>query len=825
MLRKIHLLKVRRERGLRKLKKTSLWRKVGSLVVCSSMLFSSFPMFASANVSSTSGTVKDFTKGSLSTTQSHAQYKAGEVIVKFKSGRTVHNLGPVRTTHGLKERKNLGESSTMLLEFNAKSSIEQVIQDLEETGEVEYAEPNYLRKVSAVTDPMYNNLWGLKNTGQSILGVLGKPGIDIKVETAWSKTKGSSSIVVGIIDTGMDISHPDLKSRIWVNTKEIANDGKDNDGNGYIDDVNGFDFAGNNKTVFDGSEDSHGTHVAGTIAASSNTIGITGIAPNVKVMPLKFISASSGSIADEVEAVNYAKKKGVKIINMSIGGYGYSQAEYDAIKNANALFVVASGNEGNNNDQPDPSYPAAYTLGNIVSVAAVDNQGNFPSWSNYGVESTDLAAPGHRILSTLPGNKYDYYSGTSMATPHVTGVAALVLSKYPSSSPAKVKEYLMKTTTPLASLKGKVKTGGLVNAGKALTTDMTAPAAPKVNAVTDKSTSVTGTAEVAAKIIIKKGTTQLATGTVASTGKFTIAIPVQKAGTTLTITATDKAGNVSPATKVTVKSSSTTLPAPPTVNGVNINTKKVTGKTNAGYTVQVYTGGVIIGQATASSTGAFSVPVSYLIGNTKITVYVKDKSGNRSTGTTLTVKPVTTTFTDLGSVTWAKPAIESMASLGIINGVGDNKYAPKNNITRAQFATLIVKTLNLRGTATEPFTDVKSTDWFAKDVALAYKYQIINGVSSTKFEPNRTITRQEMAVMMVRAIKMKQSIKAQDINGTLSKFKDRGQIDTWARESVAIAVEQGLMNGVTTTTFSPKTNADRAQSAVIMYRFYGKYIK
>jgi hypothetical protein len=189
------------------------------------------------------------------------------------------------------------------------------------------------------------------------------------------------------------------------------------------------------------------------------------------------------------------------------------------------------------------------------------------------------------------------------------------------------------------------------------------------------------------------------------------------------------------------------------------------------------------------------------------------------------IEPSTKTFIDIQSVPWAKDAIEIMAGLGIVNGVGNNKFDPNSNVTRAQFAKLIINTLGITGTASEPFSDVKSTDWFAKDVALAYKCGIITGVSSTQFAPNRSITRQEMAVMMVRAIKVKQQVTANNMNGTLSKYTDRNQIDSWAKEGVAIAIEQGLMNGMTATTFSPKTNATRAQSAVIMYRFYEKFIK
>ena len=261
----------------------------------------------------------------------------------------------------------------------------------------------------------------------------------------------------------------------------------------------------------------------------------------------------------------------------------------------------------------------------------------------------------------------------------------------------------------------------------------------------------------------------------------------------------------------------------PVVNPVDILSENITGKAEMGSTVYVKKGNQPIGQASVKD-GKFSIPVFGLIGDTTLILYAKDDAGNKSAEVTVTVK-VPITFTDLEDVPWAIEAIETMASLGVINGVGNNKYAPENNVTRAQFAKLIIKTLGITGTASEPFTDVNSTNWFYNDVALAYKYKIINGVSSTEFAPNRPITRQEMAVMMARAINIKQSIKAKDITGTLSTFKDRNQIDTWAKESVAIAVEQGLMNGVTTTTFSPKTNATRAQSAVIMYRFYNKFMK
>lgn len=673
------------------------------------------------------------------------KYKEGEIVVKFKSGRSALNLLQTRSKYNLKEKRVLDHSTTKLLTFDPRTPVDQVIKELKDSGQVEYAEPNYVRKKASMTDPLYGLQWGLRNTGQSIDSNPGTAGFDMGAEYAWSQTKGNTSVIVGVIDTGIDINHPELKGQIWKNPGEIPGDGIDNDNDGYIDDVYGWDFANDDNTVFDSADyDDHGTHVAGIIAAKNDSFGVVGVAPNVKIMPLKFLTADGGTIADEIEALSYAKAKGVKIINMSLGGYGFSQAEYDAIKNMDALIVAASGNEGANNDDSDPSYPASYDLPNIISVAAMDNNGQIPYWSNYGATTVDLAAPGVDIVSTIPGDNgnyafaYTYFSGTSMAAPFVTGTAALLLSKYTSFSPLTIKDCILDTTNYLPFSAGKVHTMGMLHAGRAVYMDTTIPTVPKVNKVTEQSNKINGEAEAGSTVTIKVGATFIGQGLATAEGTFSIAIPVQKAGTELTITATDKAGN--------------------------------------------------------SSVG-------------------------------FTVKVVAVFFTDLQSVPWAKEAIETMAGLGIVNGVGNNRFDPDNNVTRAQFARLIIKTLGITGTASNPFTDVKSSDWFANDVALAYKYGIVNGVTATEFAPESPITRQEMAVMMMRAIKYKQQVAANDVNGTLSKYTDHYQIDSWAIEGVVISIEQGLMNGMTQTTFSPKTNATRAQSAVIMYRFYQKFMK
>lgn len=263
---------------------------------------------------------------------------------------------------------------------------------------------------------------------------------------------------------------------------------------------------------------------------------------------------------------------------------------------------------------------------------------------------------------------------------------------------------------------------------------------------------------------------------------------------------------------------------PPVVSPISIHTKNITGTAEIGSTVYVEYGNQKIKQATDKE-GKFSIPVSRLIGDTKLKVYAIDEAGNKSEDVYVTVNRVPVTFPDLGGVTWAKEAIERMASLGIINGFADNTFKPNKNVTRAEFATLLIKTLGISGTASEPFTDVTTNDWFYYDVALAYKYNIINGKSTTLFAPNETITRQEMATMMVRAMNVKQTIQVKDINGTLKIFKDRNLIADWAKENVAIAVEQGLITGMGEGRFAPSDNATRAQAAMIMDRFYHKFMK
>ncbi|WP_233256491.1 S8 family peptidase, partial [Microcystis sp. 0824] len=277
-------------------------------------------------------------------------------------------------------------------------------------------------------------------------------------------------LVIGVIDTGVDYNHQDLVGNIWTNPGEIAGDGIDNDGNGYIDDIRGWDFAYNDNNPSD--VNGHGTHVSGTIAGKGNNgVGVTGVAWNAKIMPLKFLNdQGSGSTSNAILAINYATAKGVKLTNNSWGGGGYSQALYDAINaagQAGALFIAAAGNDAKNTDT-SPSYPASYNLANIISVASTTRTDALSSFSNYGLTSVDLGAPGSEIYSTTPNNTYSTYSGTSMASPHVAGAAALLWSQNPTWTAQQVKDALMNTGDPLASLAGKTVSGKRLNVFNAL---------------------------------------------------------------------------------------------------------------------------------------------------------------------------------------------------------------------------------------------------------------------------------------------------------------------------------------------------------------------
>lgn len=403
------------------------------------------------------------------------------IMVKFKSSATTSKLDYTLSNVGVKLKKKFKYSNVSILNVvDKKKSIKTVLNELKASGIVEYAEPDYLLKANIIpNDPQFGDLWGLHNLGQDA----GTPDADIDSPEAWNTTTESTDMVVAVIDTGVDYNHEDLAANIWINPGEIPANGIDDDGNGYVDDIHGIDPCNGDSDPFD--DNGHGTHCSGTIAAvGDNDIGIVGINWGARIMALKFLDSSgSGYTSDAVECLEYGlMMKSAYNINLTLssnswGGGGDSQALYDVInawKNMDMLFVAAAGNDGTDNDV-SPQYPSNYELENIITVAATNRNDNMAYFSCYGGESVDIGAPGEGILSTTPGNTYAVYSGTSMATPHVAGAAVLLWTMHPSYGYTDIKEILLSTVDPLATLGDKVVSGGRLNIDSAINCTSSSP--------------------------------------------------------------------------------------------------------------------------------------------------------------------------------------------------------------------------------------------------------------------------------------------------------------------------------------------------------------
>lgn len=401
-----------------------------------------------------------------------------EILVKYKNSGKEDKVKKSLTTNvkvkKFKSKKKYDKSKIELLEIDKSDDINEVVEELKKDPDVLFAQPNYkLNIMAAPVDPMFQNQWGLQNNGQETEGQLGRSGVDINAVNAWNLNQGAN-VVIGLLDTGVDINHKDLKDNIFVNTGEIPNNGVDDDKNGYIDDVNGWDFVHSDNTVFDDATlDFHGTHTAGILSAASNSEGISGTAPKAKVLPLKFINGNWGYTCDAIDAIEYAMKMGVKIMNCSFGGTDDNFALKDTMVNSGILFVCAAGNRGAD-VAVSPVYPACFDIPNVLSVASIDSKGVLSPYSSYG-SKIHVAAPGVNILSTTPGNAYDYFTGTSAAVPFVAGTAALLKSYLPNLSITQISQRIKDNVVPCTNLNGKVSSRGRVDAYAALSN--TKPAA------------------------------------------------------------------------------------------------------------------------------------------------------------------------------------------------------------------------------------------------------------------------------------------------------------------------------------------------------------
>ncbi|MDQ3228721.1 MAG: S8 family serine peptidase [Pseudomonadota bacterium] len=421
----------------------------------------------------------------LSGLQAGRAHVPGELLVKYRDGTTDTQQAAARNSQGAQKVRtvrngNARNGELALLKLPAGRDVASAVRALSMNPAVDYAEPNWTYQHQAASNDTYytnGSLYGMYGDASSPANQYGSQAAE-----AWGRGHTDcGNVVVGVIDEGIYFNHEDLTANIWINPYDAA-DGIDNDGNGYVDDIRGWDFdGGSNNINSGGAGDAHGTHVSGTIAGvGGNGKGVAGVCwSGVKLISGKFLGRNGGTTANAVSAIDYfndlKSRHGLNLVatNNSWGGGGFSQALQDAIgraNTANILFVAAAGNSGANNDTT-ASYPSNYPNANIIAVAATTSTGALASYSQYGATTVDIGAPGSAIWSSVPKSSkgklisgYASYNGTSMATPHVTGAAALYKSSFPAANAADIKAAILGTAVPTPSLAGKTVTGGRLNA-------------------------------------------------------------------------------------------------------------------------------------------------------------------------------------------------------------------------------------------------------------------------------------------------------------------------------------------------------------------------
>ncbi len=666
--------------------------------------------------------------------------------------------------------------------------------------------PNVLLQPADPADePLFDEQWALENTGQTG----GVPDADIDAVAAWDITTGVATAVVAVLDSGIDLDHPDLASTLWVNPGEVAGNGLDDDGNGYVDDVNGWDFVGNDADVTDTT--GHGTQVAGVIAAAANGVGTVGIAPGVRIMPIRVCGAGC-PLGDIVAGIAYANDMGATIANMSFTGIGPFFAPIGDLlagEAAGLLGVAAAGNEGIDIDV-DPRYPASFDLPNIISVAATDDGDEPASFTNFGDVSVDLGAPGAEILTTTNGGGTATVNGTSYAAPYVAGVAALIASKRPGLSPAELAGYVLDGVDPVSGLAGITGTGGRLDARGALlaatgpvariTVTPTMAAIPVTVTFSAATSSDRAGSIVGYEWVFSDGPTAT-TKTVSRTFDTAIAVTAAltvtdddglTARTTVTVALRDEG-----AAQVTVSPSVATAPATVEVSAV------LPGSTATGASWDFGDGASADGIA---ATHVFPEPGAYTV-----SVEVVNASGGIGTGDAAVYVGVP--FVDTAESVFVTD-IAWLSATGITRGCNpplNDRFCPYAQVTRGQFAAMIVRALDLPA-GVDRFVDDEDSI-FEEDInalAAAAITMGCNPPTNDRFCPSQLLTRGQLASLLVRALDLPEG------EGT---FTDVG--GSVHEHSIAALAAAGITRGCNPPAndrFCPNDPVTRAQFAAFLRR-------
>ncbi|HYE14610.1 MAG TPA: S8 family serine peptidase [Pyrinomonadaceae bacterium] len=621
---------------------------------------------------------------------------AGQVLVKFRDSASAESVARAEQGAGAELVRKVGGAGARLLHSRGKDTA-ALVQEFSERDDVLYAEPNFvIRPSSLPNDTYFSELWGLRNTGYTSGAGPGTQGADIAAEPAWDVSTGSRDVVVAVVDTGVDYNHPDLTANMWSApapfTVQIG-------GQTIRCEAGTHGFNAITRTCDPMDDHSHGTHVAGTIGAGGNNgVGVVGVNQTASMMGLKFLAADgSGTLADALDALDFAIQAkqafaaiggaNVRVLSNSWGWSGQpSQALLDQINRAgenDMLFVAGAGNEGSDNNVV-PFYPASYDAPNVVSVAATDNRDALAYFSNYGAGRVHLAAPGVFILSTIVGGSYDWFSGTSMATPHVSGAAALVLSRCPLGTAA-LKDNLLGNVDQVPSLSGVTTTGGRLNVSEAL---LACADRGPLSSLTLSAASVTGTkSSVGTVTLAAPAPSTGATVYLSSSNTAAATVPsyvkVAAGATSKIFTVATK--SVSAPTKVEVTATyqsharrAELVVAPPVLNGLSLSPSTVTGLCQSSalsvtLNAKAPAGGVLINLT--NDNPAASVPGSVTIpaGATSATITVTASPVGAKTVGSVTARPADANFG-----TTAHSRTLTVMPNGVKNLVMD---APANTVT------------------------------------------------------------------------------------------------------------------------------------------------